>query len=264
MRIDVLTIFPEIFESFLGCSLLSKALEKGRLKIVVHDIRESTGDRHRTVDDEPFGGGPGMVMRPDVVVNAVERIAPPSVKPSREVPWASPGGRYFPCPIVFLTPQGSLFSQKLARDLAELGRIVVVCGRYEGVDERAREEVITHEVSIGDYVLSGGEVPAMVLIDAIARLVPGVIKEPESHQNDSFATGLLEHPHYTRPRDFRGRQVPEVLLSGDHGRIQDYRRKASIRRTLERRPDLFRNVELDARDREMLAEILRESEQDDS
>lgn len=222
MRIDVLTIFPGIFESPLRESLLGKAIESGVLDVRVHDIRDSTTDKHRQVDDESYGGGPGMVMKPDPVFAAVEALGD---GPKR---------------VLLLSPAGRRLDQALARELAEEPWLVLVCGRYEGVDERVVEGLPAEEVSIGDYVLSGGEVPALVLLEAVTRLVPGVIGREESHERDSFgAEGLLDHPHYTRPAEFRGMAVPEVLLSGNHAEIERWRRAAALAKTRRNRPDLL-------------------------
>jgi tRNA (guanine37-N1)-methyltransferase len=221
VRIDVITIFPELVRAPLGQSLLGKAIEAGVLDVRVHDLRDWTDDPHRTVDDAPFGGGPGMVMRPDVWFRAVE-----SLDPDR--------GR-----VLLLSPAGRRLDQGVVRELAAENHLTLLCGRYEGVDERVVEGLPAEEVSIGDYVLSGGELPALVVIEAVTRLVPGVIGRRESHEQDSFADpGLLDHPHYTRPRDFRGMSVPDVLVGGDHGEIERWRREAADAKTRRNRPDL--------------------------
>jgi tRNA (guanine37-N1)-methyltransferase len=222
MRIDVFTIFPAIFETPLRESLLGRAIAAGILDVRVHDIRDLTADRHRQVDDEPFGGGPGMVMKPEPVVAAVESLG-------------DDRGR-----TILLSPAGRRLDQPLVRELAKEPRLVLVCGRYEGVDERVVEVLGAEEVSIGDYVLSGGELPALVLIEAVTRLVPGVIGREESHERDSFGEdGLLDHPHYTRPRGFRGLDVPDVLLSGDHAAVERWRREAALEKTRRNRPGLL-------------------------
>ena len=222
MRIDVLTIFPGIFESPLRESLLGKAIDKGVLDVRVHDIRDHTSDKHRQVDDESYGGGPGMVMKPEPVFAAVEALEP---DPKR---------------VLLLSPAGRRLDQALVRELAAEPWLVLVAGRYEGVDERVVEGLGAEEISIGDYVLSGGEVPALVLLEAVTRLVPGVIGRDESHERDSFGQdGLLDHPHYTRPPEFRGMAVPEVLLSGDHAAIERWRREAAREKTRRNRPDLL-------------------------
>ena len=221
MRIDVITIFPELVRAPLGQSLLGKAIEAGVLDVRVHDLRDWADDPHRTVDDAPFGGGPGMVMRPDVWFRAVE-----SLDPDR--------GR-----VLLLSPAGRRLDQGVVRELAAENHLTLLCGRYEGVDERVVEGLPAEEVSIGDYVLSGGELPALVVIEAVTRLVPGVIGRQESHEQDSFADPeLLDHPHYTRPREFRGMSVPDVLVGGDHGEIERWRRQAAEAKTRRTRPDL--------------------------
>ncbi len=219
MRIDVLTIFPGIFESPLRESLLGKAIERGLLDVRVHDIRDHATDRHRQVDDEPFGGGPGMVMKPAPIFAAVEALG------------GSPR-------LILLSPAGRRLDQALARELAGEPHLALICGRYEGVDERVAEGLPAEEVSVGDYVLSGGELPALVLLEAVTRLVPGVVGREESLERESFEAGLLDHPHYTRPREFRGMKVPDVLLSGDHARIEEWRRRAAVEKTRRHRPDL--------------------------
>mgnify|MGYP000586763737 FL=1 len=218
----MLTIFPEIFASPLRASLLGKAIAAGLVDVRVHDIREHAPDRHRKVDDEPYGGGPGMVMKPGPIFAAVEALGP---GPKR---------------IVLLSPAGRRLDQALVRELAREPWLVLICGRYEGVDERVVEGLGAEEVSIGDYVLSGGELPALVVIEAVARLVPGVVGKEESLQRESFEEGLLDHPHYTRPAVFRGMRVPEVLLSGDHAAIERWRREAALEKTRRNRPDLLR------------------------
>ena len=222
MRIDVLTIFPGIFQTPLRESLLGKAIKAGVLDVRVHDIRDSTTDKHRSVDDESYGGGPGMVMKPEPVFAAIESLGE---GPKR---------------VLLLSPAGRRLHQALVRELATEPWLVLVCGRYEGVDERVVEGLPAEEVSIGDYVLSGGEVPALVLLEAVTRLVAGVIGREESHERDSFGQdGLLDHPHYTRPAEFRGMLVPEVLLSGNHAEIERWRREAAREKTRRNRPDLL-------------------------
>ena len=221
MRIDVITIFPDLLEGPLAASLLGKAVAADLLDVRVHDLRSFTTDRHRTVDDEAFGGGPGMVLKPEPVFAAVE-----SLDPDR--------GR-----VLAMSPAGRRLDQPLVRALAAEPHLTIICGRYEGFDERIIEGVPAEEVSIGDYVLSGGELPALVLIEAVTRLVPGVIGDDASHERDSFSEpALLDHPHYTRPAEFRGMEVPEVLRSGDHARIEAWRREAAIEKTRRNRPDL--------------------------
>jgi tRNA (guanine37-N1)-methyltransferase len=221
VQIDVITIFPELVSAPLRESLLGKAIEAGLVEVRVHDLREHTDDPHRSVDDAPFGGGPGMVMRPDVWFRAVESLGPER-------------GR-----TILLSPAGRRLDQALVRELAEETRLTLLCGRYEGVDERVVDGLPAEEISIGDYVVSGGELPALVLIEAVTRLVPGVIGQEASHEQDSFTDpDLLDHPHYTRPREFRGMAVPEVLASGNHSEIEAWRREAALRKTRRNRPDL--------------------------
>ena len=236
MRFDVFTLFPEVFEPYLQTSILQRALQRGLVEVKVHNIRDATTDRHHVTDDEPYGGGGGMVMKPEPIFAAVEGVlgSPPD------------------CPVILLTPQGRVFTQGVAQELAQHPHLALLCGRYEGVDERVREHLVTDQVSIGDYVLSGGELPALVVIDAVARLIPGVLGDPDGAWDDSHASGLLEYPHYTRPPEFRGWQVPEVLLSGDHGRIARWRREQALLRTWKRRPDLLARAPLTPDDREFL------------
>jgi tRNA (guanine37-N1)-methyltransferase len=244
MRIDVLTIFPDWFAGPLTTSLLGKAREAGTLDLRVHDLRAWTTDRHRTVDDAPYGGGAGMVMRADVWFAAAEGVwndLPPDVTAGRAGP--PEGASYVaggPRPrTVLLTPRGRPLTQALARELAAEPRLVLLCGRYEGIDERVHEAVATDEVSIGDYVLFGGEVAAATVIEAVTRLVPGVVGNEASPEDESFSSGLLEYPHYTRPAELRGRVVPAVLTSGDHGAVAAWRHDRALALTEERRPDLL-------------------------
>jgi tRNA (guanine37-N1)-methyltransferase len=237
MRIDVFTIFPDMVEHYADQSLIGKARSTGTLDIRVHDLRSCATDPHRSVDDTPFGGGAGMVLMPEPIFAAVEQIDPPR-------------------PLFYLGPAGRRFDQAVARELAALDGFSLLCGRYEGVDERVRSHLCDDELSIGDVVLAGGEAAAMVVIEAVGRLVPGVLGNVASAEDESFADGLLEHPHYTRPPDFRGWTVPEVLRSGDHARIARWRRAQALRRTLERRPDLIsQRGGLAAEDVELLEEF---------
>jgi tRNA (guanine37-N1)-methyltransferase len=222
VRIDILTIFPRIFDSPLRESLLGKAVASGILDVRIHDIREHASDPHRQVDDEPFGGGPGMVMKPEPIVRAAEVLG---AGPRR---------------VLLLSPAGRRLDQALVHHLATEQWIVLVCGRYEGVDERVVQALNADEVSIGDYVLAGGEIPALVVLEAVTRLVPGVVGTEASLVRESFEDGLLDHPHYTRPQEFRGMRVPEVLLSGDHARVEEWRRRAAEEKTRRHRPDLLR------------------------
>ncbi len=241
MQFDVFTLLPEVFPPYLESSILQRARQHGLIDVRLHNIRDYTHDRHHTTDDIPYGGGGGMVMKPEPVVEAVETVLglQPGAPPDR--------------PVILLTPQGRVFDQQLAAGLAQHPRLALICGRYEGVDERIRRGLVTDEISIGDYVLTGGELPALLIIDAVARLLPGVLGDPDGAWDDSHASGLLEYPHYTRPPEFRGAAVPDVLLSGDHARIARWRREQSLLRTLERRPDLLEKAELSAEDRKFLA-----------
>lgn len=242
MRFHVLTIFPAMFQSPMSESIIARAVAKGLVRIDIHDIREYATDRHRSVDDYPFGGGYGMVMKPEPLFAAARAVKAQ----------ASLGED---APTLLLTPQGEPLTQPLVEELAAFSDLVMICGRYEGVDERARQGLATREISIGDYVLSGGELAAMVVIDAVTRLVPGAVGSIESTQDDSFTTGLLQHPHYTRPAVWEGVSAPDVLLSGNHAEIARWRRRESLRRTLERRPDLLTAADLSDEDRRFLDEI---------
>ena len=238
MRFDVFSIFPEALKPYLEISILQRAIENGLLEVALHDIRAATTDRHHTTDDTPYGGGGGMVMKPEPVFAAVEEVlgSPPA------------------CPVILLTPQGRVFNQQIALELAQQPRLALLCGRYEGVDERIRQHLVTDEISIGDYVLTGGELPAMIVIDTVARLIPGVLGDPNGALDDSHASGLLEYPHYTRPVEFRGWQVPEVLLSGNHAEIAKWRRRQSLLRTRARRPDMLDKAPLSEEDLRFLSQ----------
>jgi len=247
MRIDILCLFPEMFASPLNQSIINRAREQGLVEIVIHDIRDYTHDKHHTVDDYPYGCGPGMVFKPEPIFEAVEAIK--GQLGLSEIP------------IILLTPQGSPFSQAIARRLSQHNHLIFICGHYEGVDERVREHLVTDEISIGDYVLSGGELAAIVLIDAMARMLPGVLGDADSAQQDSFMQGLLDCPHYTRPEQINGVKVPEVLLSGDHKAIARWRLKQSLGRTWLRRPDLLEQLQLDKEQQALLDEFQREYQQ---
>jgi tRNA (guanine37-N1)-methyltransferase len=243
MRCDVLTIFPDIIRAYLNESILKRAKEKNLLDVKVYDLRDFTTDRHRKVDDYPFGGGAGMVLKPEPVFKAVEFLK-------------GDGERRR---VVLLSPQGRVFTQSVAEEFSRSKeRFVFICGRYEGIDERVRLALIDDEISIGDYVITGGELAALIIIDAATRLMPGALGDERSAEEESFTSQLLEYPHYTRPRDFRGMKVPEVLLSGNHKEIWLWRRREAIRRTLKTRPDLLERIELSELDRKILSEIREE------
>lgn len=227
MNIHVLSLFPEMFNGVFGASILKKAQEKGAVNLAVSDIRTFSNNKHNQVDDYPYGGGAGMVLKPEPMFHAVEKITE---------------GRN--PRIILMCPQGERFTQKKAEELAKEEELVFLCGHYEGYDERIRQYLVTDEISIGDFVLTGGELPAMTVIDAVVRLLPGVLGQEDSHIHDSFSTGLLEHPHYTRPSDFRGMKVPDILMSGNHAKIDQWREEQSLKRTFERRPDLLEEMDL--------------------
>jgi tRNA (guanine37-N1)-methyltransferase len=242
MKFDIVTIFPRMVAAGLAEGVVGRGIDRGLLDVRIHDLRDHTTDRHRSVDDVPYGGGPGMVMKPEPLFRAVEGIR---------------ADRGEPAAIVLLSPQGRLFTQGEAIRLSRLQHVALLCGRYEGVDERVRDLVATEELSIGDYVLSGGELAALVIVDAVSRLVPGVVGDAGSVEDDSFSRGLFDYPHYTRPAEFGGRTVPEVLLSGHHAEVRKWRKREALRRTLERRPDLLAHALLDEEEREMLRELKR-------
>ena len=242
MRFDILTLFPAMFQGPMTESILKRARERGLLSVHLHDIRDYATDKHRTVDDTPYGGGGGMVMRVGPLVAAIEDVR----------------GEDADAPVILLTPQGRTFTQNVAQELAQHRRLILVCGRYEGVDERVRQLAITDEISVGDYVLTGGELAAMIIVDAVARLIPGVLGARWAAEEDSHAMGLLEYPHYTRPPEFRGLRVPDVLLSGDHGAVERWRREQAIRRTWRRRPDLLLSATLSEAERWLLAALAEE------
>lgn len=245
MKFDIVTIFPRMIDASLEEGVVARAVSSGRLDVRAWDLRAFTTDRHRVVDDTPFGGGPGMVLKPEPFVRAVEHI---------EVERGRPDA------VILPTPQGRRFSHDDAVRLSRLAHVVVLCGRYEGIDDRVRAHVATEELSIGDYVLSGGELAALVVLDAVARFVPGVVGDDASVDGDSFVRGLLDHPHYTRPAEFRGWRVPDVLVSGHHGAIDTWRRQQALRLTFERRPDLIDRATLDPEQRRWLDELIAERE----
>ncbi|MFQ5825978.1 MAG: tRNA (guanosine(37)-N1)-methyltransferase TrmD [Dehalococcoidia bacterium] len=240
MHIDILTLFPDMFHGVFGSSLIGRAVARGLVRLAIYNLRDFAHDRHHVVDDYPYGGGPGMVLKPEPIFEAVESIR-------------GDGGGW----VILLTPQGRPFTQEVAEELAGRDRLILVCGHYEGVDERVREHLVDDEISIGDYILSGGEIAAMVVVDAVLRLVPGVLGSAASGEEDSHVWGLLEYPQYTRPPEFRGWKVPPVLLSGNHGEISRWRREQAILRTLRRRPDLLERASLTSEERRRLGEVVR-------
>ncbi len=252
MRFDIVTIFPAIIQQPLGAGIVGRAIDRGTLLVKVHDLRDFTTDRHRVVDDMPYGGGPGMVLKPEPLFRALDAVEPESVGTDSARPH-----------VILTSPQGTRFTQAIAQRLSREPHLVFICGRYEGVDERIRLRV-DEELSIGDYVLSGGELPAAVMVDAIARLVPGVVGDEQSVEADSFGRGLLDFPHYTRPAQFewpmgaeaRTLKVPDVLISGHHGEIQRWRKQQAVQRTLDRRPDLLAAATLDHDEQDILRELL--------
>ncbi len=247
MRFDIITIFPEMFACVFSGGVVKKALEKGLLEIGIHNLRDFAHDKHRQVDDRPFGGGEGMVFKPEPLFEAVEQ-ARHSAKTR----------------VYLLSPQGRQFDSSLAQELSRLAQVILVCGRYEGVDERVSQHLVDEELSVGDYVLTGGEPAAWVVVDAVSRFIPGVVGRDKSVRRDSFSDGRLDFPHYTRPRDFRGLGVPQVLFSGDHAKIDIWRRRKALEKTWRSRPDLLKNVELTPEDREILKSIQRKGNDDES
>lgn len=245
MRFDIVTVFPEMVRAPLEEGVVGRAIERGLVDLAVHDLRDHTTDRHRVVDDVPFGGGPGMVLKPEPLFRAVEHI-----RTTRGAPAA----------VILTSPDGRRFTHADALRLSRLGHVAILCGRYEGVDDRVRQHLATEELSIGDYVISGGELAALVMVDAVARLIPGVVGDEQSVARDSFARGLLDFPQYTRPAEYAGWAVPAVLLSGHHGEIDRWRRREALARTLERRPDLLAEANLEPEDRQILRELLETRE----
>lgn len=246
MRIDIFTLFPEMFDGPFSVGIFKRAVDRGLVAVNLHNIRDYTHDRHRTVDDYPYGGGAGMVLKPEPIFEAVESVR-------SEI--AIEG----PLPVILLTPQGRLFSQPVARELSGQANLLLVCGRYEGIDERVCEHLVTDEISIGDYVLSGGELAAMVVVEAVVRLIPGVLGSEESLLSDSHVDGLLEYPQYTRPPEYRGWRVPDVLLSGNHAEISRWRREEAIRRTFKRRPELLDRAVLSPEERQLVERLRHQS-----
>lgn len=243
MQIDILTLFPEMVEGYLNSSILKRAVEKGQFQYNLINFRDFSTNKHKKVDDYPYGGGAGMVLTPQPIFDAVDYVKNKrNTKPR----------------ILLMCPQGETYTQQKAEELAKEDHLIIICGHYEGYDERIREHLVTDEISIGDYVLTGGEIGALVVVDSVVRLLPNVLGNDESAKEDSFSTGLLEHPHYTRPADFRGMKVPEVLLQGNHAEINRWRKKMALKRTLERRPDLLEKKELTDEEKQLLEEVKRE------
>jgi tRNA (guanine37-N1)-methyltransferase len=239
MRFDIITIFPEMFASVFSGGIVKRALEKGLVEVCVHNLRDFTRDKHKQVDDRPFGGGEGMVLKPEPIFEAVEKIREKQKKSL----------------VYLLSPQGAKFDSRLAEELSLVSQVILVCGRYEGVDERVGQDLADGELSIGDYVLTGGEPAAWVIVDAVSRFIPGVVGKEESVRGDSFFDGLLDFPHYTRPREFRGRKVPQVLFSGDHGKIHSWRRRKALEKTWSLRPDLLNKKKLALEDKKIFESI---------
>jgi tRNA (guanine37-N1)-methyltransferase len=267
MQFEVFTLLPEIFPPYLDNSIMKRARERGLIHVRVHNIRDYTHDKHHTTDDTPYGGGGGMVMKPDPVFEAIESVlglhAPSDYSldgTPAEAFDQTQGKPDSPIPIILLTPQGRVFNQGIAQELSQHPRIVLLCGRYEGIDERIREHLVTDEISIGDFVLTGGELPALILIDAISRLLPDVLGDPTGAQDDSHAMGLLEYPHYTRPPEFRGWKIPEVLLTGAHAKIDKWRREQALLRTFNKRPDMLEKADLSKEDRKFVESLKAKSD----
>lgn len=241
MRIDILTLFPDVVNAYLNESIIKRAIDNGRIEVHVTNFRDFTTDKHNRVDDYPFGGGAGMLIGIQPIFDALASL--PKTDQTK---------------VLLTAPTGTTLNQRVAERLKDEEHIVIICGHYEGIDDRVRENLVTEEISIGDYVLTGGELAALVILDAVSRLVPDVLNKEESHQKDSFSMNLLEYPQYTRPREFKGMTVPDVLLSGDHKKIERYRKKESLRRTLIHRPDLLENYELSKEEKKLLDEVKRE------
>ncbi len=240
LSFDVITLFPEIFYAYLKESILKRAIQKGLLDVKIYNLRDFAQDKHKTVDDYPYGGGSGMVMKIEPIYNAIKKIKEDGLERL----------------VIMLSPQGKTYNQDIAEELLKINkRIILLCGRYEGIDERVRESLVDEEISIGDYILTGGELPALVIIDSVARLVPGVVGDKQSIKEESFTWGILDYPHYTRPSEFMGMKVPEVLLSGNHKEIERWRRKEALRRTLQKRPDLLKKIKLTEQDKRLLEEL---------
>ena len=253
MQFEVFTLLPEVFPPYLDTSILNRARQRGLIDVRVHNIRDYTHDKHHTTDDTPYGGGGGMVMKPEPVFEAVESVL------GLEAPQAQP----INVPVILLTPQGRVFTQRVAEELSRYERIALLCGRYEGVDERIREHLVTDEISIGDYVLTGGELPALMIIDAVSRRLPGVLGDPTGAEDDSHSMGLLEYPHYTKPPEFRGWKVPDVLASGNHAKIDEWRREQALTRTFNKRPDMLEKAALSKKDLKIIERLKSNAEERD-
>jgi len=245
MQFEVFTLLPEVFPPYLDTSILNRARQRGLIDVRVHNIRDYTHDKHHTTDDTPYGGGGGMVMKPEPVFEAVESV----------LGFIAPPPKPVTVPVILLTPQGRVFTQRVAEELSGYEHIALICGRYEGVDERIREQLVTDEISIGDYVLTGGELPALMLIDAVSRLLPGVLGDPTGAEDDSHSMGLLEYPHYTKPPEFRGTKVPDVLASGNHAKIEKWRREQALTRTFNKRPDMLEKAVLTREDIKFIEQL---------
>ncbi|MBN2046197.1 MAG: tRNA (guanosine(37)-N1)-methyltransferase TrmD [Anaerolineaceae bacterium] len=247
MRFDIFSLFPEVFAPYIEVSILKRAIQSGLMDVYLHDIRAWTLDRHHVCDDTPYGGGGGMVMKPEPIFDSVEDVlgSPPA------------------CPLILMTPQGRPFNQAIARELAQYPRLALLCGRYEGVDERVRQHLVTDEISVGDYVLTGGELPAMIIMDSVIRNIPGVLGDPNGASNDSHASGLLEYPHYTKPAEFRSWGVPDVLRTGNHPLISEWRHQQALRRTFERRPDMLEHYPLSKKDKKLIKQWEEERQQNE-
>ncbi|MFQ6081760.1 MAG: tRNA (guanosine(37)-N1)-methyltransferase TrmD [Candidatus Aminicenantia bacterium] len=243
MRFDIITLLPKIFESSFSCGVIKKGIDKGIIEIRIHNLRDFAKDKHHQVDDRPFGGGEGMILKPEPLFIAVENIREDNNTP-----------------VIFLSPQGKKFNHHMAQELSYFSQLILICGRYEGIDERVIEHLITDEISIGDYILSGGEPAVLVLIDAISRLIPGVVGKQKSVKTDSFSDGLLDYSHYTRPREFRGMKVPQILFSGNHQKIALWRKRKSLEKTLLKRPDLLEKRKLTLEEKRLLNQIKKESD----
>ncbi len=262
MQFEVFTLLPEVFPSYIDTGIIKRARERGLITVRVHNIRDYTHDKHHMTDDTPYGGGGGMVMKPEPIFEAIESVLGDDASFDDSLEEREASAQDVKIPIILLTPQGRVFNQSIAQELSQHDRIVLICGRYEGFDERIREHLVTDEISIGDYVLTGGELPALIMIDSISRLQPDVLGDPTGAQDDSHAMGLLEYPHYTRPPEFRGWKIPEVLLSGAHAKIDKWRREQALLRTYKKRPDMLEKADLSKEDKKFLEKLKNEEERE--